>query len=537
MLVRRLRFAVAMLAIATLGVAFADAEARFLVFHVDAVPAADFERAFEEGRLPNVTRAFAGGTYRRALTLFPASTPMIYPRLHSGHSNAEGDAIGFGGFDRACERPVGELEVLLGLIDTFPRRAVTTLLYGVPGLDACASLAMQNVPALLERYAVVEFLWFSTDTYGHLFGADAHARSLERFDAALGSLLPRLDLEQTNLVLYGDHGLTFCDDTVDLDALYEARVGADLRHVAYPNLYLHDAADAGRVARALAAPGGVDYAFHRSGADRVEGYVDGRWVAFVAEGEAIAYRSDGDPLGYAALGYDGAALTPDAWLALTVDARFPATPANLYRYLQHPGVGDVVAGVNPPRIPQTVRANRGNHAGIVATDLLVPVLVRGAAFDHLADERPIWLHTLFEGVEAVTAPVRPPREAHVFGVTWCLEEASATAQLAWSPEERRRLAFDIDRDGWRAWADVDVASTYLTRWWLGAGVAYEASGAVIQPMVCARMELDLADARVSVQGTYAPDGWTVGVGLSLRVVEGLRVAWRAPATIGIALEW
>lgn len=416
-----------MLVVAMSGVVCAGAPARFLVLHVDAVSAADFERGLEQGRLPNVARAFEGGTYRRALTLFPASTPMIYPRLHSGQCNAEGGAIGFGGFDRSCERPIGELEVLLGLVGALPRRAVTTLVYGVPGLDPLASLAMQNVPALLERDGVVEFLWFSTDTYGHLLGAEAHARSLERFDAALGALLPRLDLERTNLVLYGDHGLSFGDDTVDLDALFADRVGAQLRHVAYPNLYLRDPGEAARVARALAAPGGLDYAFHRAGPDRVEGYVDGRWVAFVAEGDAIAYRSDGDPLGYAALGYDGTALTPDAWLALTVDARFPATPANLYRYLQHPGVGDVVAGVNPPRIPATMRANRGNHAGLVATDLVVPVLVRGPAFDHLADAEPIWLHTLFAGIEAVTAPPPSPREPNALSVTWRLDDASVSA--------------------------------------------------------------------------------------------------------------
>jgi len=510
---------------------------RFLVFHLDAVSVCVFEAALAEGRLPNVARAFEGGTYRHALTLFPASTPMIYPRLRTGECNAGGVAVGFGGFDRARDRPVHEVEVLLGLVEALPRRAVTTLVYGVPGLDVLASLAMQNLPGLLERYEVVEFLWFSTDTYGHLFGAAAHARSLDRFDAALGQVLPHLDLERTNLILYADHGLTFCDETVDLDALYAARVGGDLRHVAYPNLYLHDPDAAARVAAALAAAGGVDFAFYRAAPERVEGYVDGRWLAFVGDGDAVAYLSHDDPLGYAALGYDGAALTPEAWLDLTVDARFPATPPNIYRYLQHPGSGDVVAGLNPPRIPRTVRANRGNHAGLVASDLLVPVLIRGPDLTDLASDRPIWLHQLYDGVDALTEARRPTRESHAFGVAWRLDDASAEARVTVSPGEGRRLVLDADGDRWQTWADVDVASTYLTRWWLGAGVAYQPLVGAVHPMARATVELDLAAARVSVEASYTPQRWTVGVGLSLRVVDGWRVWFRSPTAIGIAFEW
>ena len=313
----------------------------FLVFHFDAVSACVFEAALAEGRLPNIVRAFEGGTYRHAVTLFPASTPMIYPRLHTGECNASGAAVGFGGFDRARDRPIHEVEVFLGLVEALPRRAVATIVYGVPGMDVLASLAMQNLPGLLERHEVVEFMWFSTDAYGHLYGADAYARSLDRFDAALGQLLPHIDLERTNLILYADHGLTFCSDTVDLEALYEARVGVDLRHAAYPNLYLHDPGAAARVAAALAADGGVDCAFFR------------------------------------------------------------AAP------------------------------------GLVASDLVVPVLTRGPDLAHIASDRPIWLHQLYDGVDELTEARPQVREAHAFGVAWRLEDASAVAHLTVSPGEGR----------------------------------------------------------------------------------------------------
>jgi hypothetical protein len=518
-------------------VTFAVDAPRFLVFHLDAVSACVFEAALAEGRLPNIVRAFEGGTYRHAVTLFPASTPMIYPRLHTGECNASGAAVGFGGFDRARDRPIHEVEVFLGLVEALPRRAVATIVYGVPGMDVLATLAMQNLPGLLERHEVVEFMWFSTDAYGHLYGADAHARSLDRFDAALGQLLPHIDLERTNLILYADHGLTFCSDTVDLEALYAARVGVDLRHAAYPNLYLHDPGAAARVAAALAADGGVDFAFFRAAPGRVEGYVDGRWLAFVGAGDGVAYRSHDDPLGYAELGYDGASLTPEAWLGLTGEARYPATPANIYRYLQHPGSGDVVAGVNPPRIPRTVRANCGNHAGLVASDLVVPVLTRGPDLAHIAGDRPIWLHQLYDGVDELTEARPQVREAHAFGVAWRLEDASAVAHLTVSPGEGRRLVLEADRERWQTWAEVDVLSTYLTRWWLGAGVAYQPRVGAVHPMACATVELDLADARVSVEATYTPGRWTVGVGLRLRLVDGWRVWFRSPTTVGIGFEW
>jgi hypothetical protein len=81
---------------------------RFLIFHLDAVSAATYDALLTQGRLPHLASVFADGTRLDALTLFPASTPMIYTRLHTGGSNADPGPVGFGGFDRGADRPIGE---------------------------------------------------------------------------------------------------------------------------------------------------------------------------------------------------------------------------------------------------------------------------------------------------------------------------------------------------------------------------------------------------------------------------------------------
>lgn len=515
--------------------AMAQPSPRYLILHLDAISTASFDRALESGLMPNVARIFADGARLTAVTLFPASTPMIYPRLHSGGTNADPGPIGFGGFDRAADRPIGDVAAFLDLLGRVPRRATTHFLYGIPYLDELAGLAMQNLPDLLDRYRVVEFLWFATDAYGHLLGEEAHARSLARFDTALGAVWPRLEPETLNVILYGDHGLTFTDQTVDLLAILEARIPGRYRHAIYPNLFLHDPSEAPALAQALTRPGGIDYAFYRADDGRVEGYVDGAFVAFEADGDGIRYLSDDDPLGYAALGYAGDALTPDAWLALTVDARFPATPANLYHYLQHPGVGDLVGGLNPPRIPLSNRANQGNHAGLVDTDLVVPVLVRGPDLGPLAARDPLWLHTLYRDLPELTFGGTPAREPHTFEAWLRLDDLAPGARVRLSPAYRWRVCAEAEPERLQLWTENDVFSSYLTRWWVGAGVAV--ADGTLRPLGRAELELDLAEARFRLTGAFDGSNWTVGLRVGLQIGDHLRLSWQGPTGVGLGWTW
>ena len=515
--------------------ALAAAPPRFLIFHVDGVASVDFDRALAEGRLPNVEQAFAGGARADASSLFFAVTPVIYPRLHSGESNAGPGWLGFGGYDREAGRPISEAAVFFDYIGEFPRRSLASMLHGAPVVDALAGLAMQNLPDLLERYRVVEFFWFATDTFGHLLGEEAHARSLERFDAYLGRLLPRLDMDGLNLILYADHGLSFMRDMVDLEPVLLERVGAERLHYVYPNLYLHDPARAPALARQLSRPGGPDFTFYRVDAARVHGYVDGAFVRFEAASDGIRYLSDDDPLGYAVLGYDGSALTADAWLTLTIDAPFPATPPNVFGYVQNPDAGDVVMGLNPPRMPVTVRAPAGSHTGLSHTDLVVPVLSRGPALEALAARSELWLHELYRDIPDLAFGYEPPRERHEFEVWMRIDDVVPRARVRLSPAYRWRLAAQASPTSWSLWSEHDLVASYLTRWWLGAGVSYQ-HGEVL-PMVRVEVEMDVGDARLRLAGGYDPYGWDLGLGATFRVRDVLRVSWSAPGGVGIGVEW
>ena len=513
----------------------ATAPPRFLIIHFDAVSTAAFDGALQRGQLPNVDRIFADGARLTALTLFPASTPMIYTRLHSGGCNADPGPIGFGGLDPITDVPLNDVQVFLDLLDRLPRLARTNFLHGIPGLDGLAALAMQNLPELLDRYGVIEFFWFATDAYGHLLGEAAHEGSMARFDAALGAVWPRLEGGNLNVILYGDHGLTFTDETVDLHAVFEERLPGQLRHWCYPNVYLNDPGEAPSLAYALTRPGGIDFAFYRIDERRVEGYVDGAFVAFEADGDGFRYLSEGDPLGYEALGYAGETLTADAWLALTIGAHYPATPVNLFRYLQHPDVGDLVGGLNPPRIPLTSRANQGNHAGLIDTDLVVPVLVRGPDVAPLAERDPLWLHTLYRDLPELTFGIDPERERHTFEAWLQLDDLAPGARLRLSPAYRWRLGVEAVPERLQLWTEYDVFSSYLTRWWLGAGLAVD-DGA-LRPLARAELQLDLAEAQFSLAGGFDGTGWTVNLGVGLRLTDDLRLSWQGPTGVGMAITW
>jgi hypothetical protein len=413
--------------------------------------------------------------------------------------------------------------------------ATNLLLHGLPGFDGLASLAMQNLPDLLERHRTVEFFWFSTDTFGHLLGAEEHALSLERFDAALAAVWPRLRPDDLNVILYGDHGLSFTTETVDLDELLRDRAGDAVRHFSYPNLYLQDRSAAPTLAFALTRPGGLDFAFYRVDAATVDGYVDGDLVRFEADGDGVRYRSATDPLGYRALGYAGEALDPDAWLALTIGSRYPATPVNLFRYLQHPEVGDVVGGLNPPRIPRTTRTNQGNHAGLIDTDLVVPVLVRGPDVGPLAARGTLWLHTLYRDLPDLRFRMEPPREPHSFGVWLRLDGLDPGAWLRLSPVPRQHVVLEAAPGRLDLWAEVDVLATYLARGRVGLGVALQHG--TFQPLARAELQIDAGDARFTAFGSFTATGWTAGFAAGVRLADGLRVTWLAPDGVAIGVEW
>ena len=509
---------------------------RFLIFHVDAVAAVDLDRLIADGRLPNVALAFEGGSAHEALSLFYAATPVIYPRMHDRAELSALGGIGFGGYDRETDRVVGDLVGFLSLVATVPRRAATSFLHGVPYLDGLAGLAMQNLPDLLERYRVVEFFWFSSDAMGHLYGAEAHAASLERFDAHLGRLLPRLDLDGLNLILYTDHGLTFTDHTVDVGAILEREVADDLIYYKYPNVYLREPSAAPALASRLTRSGDLDFAFYRVEGGAVEGYVYGAFVRIEVDGDGIRYLTEGrDPFGYDALGYAGESLTQDAWVALTIGERYPAAPPNVSQYLQNRDVGDLVVGLNPPRIPLGMLTH-GGHSGLVDTDLVVKVLARGPQVEPLRDRGVAWLRDLYRDLPDIPFGYEPERELHAIELRYRLDDLAPSVRLSLSPAYRTRWTMDVAPTEWAVWSEHDVFASYLARWWFGVGVGGGAAEAA-QPLARFALPFDVGDARLDAEAFVRPTGWAVRLGASFQLDASLRLIWEAPAGVGVGWAW
>jgi hypothetical protein len=504
---------------------------RYLIFHVDAISWESFQRARAAESIPNLEAIFAEGVLRPALSLFPGGTSMIYSRLRSGEANDAPGPLGFASYDRDLDLPIPEV---LPLIASLPRRARGGFPHGWFAFGA-GELAMRNIPALLERYRVVQFFWFATDTIGHVEGEAAMLASFARFDQALGEIVPQLDLENLNLIVYGDHGLSFADEVVDVYSAIREVVGERTKHVYHPNLYLQDAGEAALVARQLTEAGHFDFAIYRSGIERVAGYLYGEAFELVGMGEGIAYLSLGDPFDYASAGIvQGEPLTPDEWLAATVDHPYPAAAVNLYRYAQNRHTGDVIFGLNPPRIPPGSLPFVGHHAGLAATDLLVPVLVRGPDVGHLMIEEPFWLHTLYRDVEVDLFSVREVREEHQL-MLWSDAEGRLAVEGHYSPAYRWRFAGEVAAEHWRAWGEWDAYSDYLIRLWVGAGLAADARGGHLYARFS--LDVDVGDARLVASAAYQPSTWQVGVSMQYAFGGHGVVAVQWPARVGIGVRW
>ena len=507
--------AATLLAMLALGVSGAQTSDRYLIIHIDAVSFQTYQRALAEGRLPTFERIFADGATRPALSLFPGSTPVIYSRLRTGEANDEGVALGIGGWlDRERDAFYREWAVRRDLVCSTPRRAQTGFVYGWVAFTL-AELSVMNLPTLLERYRVVEFFWFATDTIGHLDGIDAQITWLSRLDAAIGRILPQLDLDDLNLIVYSDHGLSASDQPVDMGRVIADALGDAVRYAAYPNVYLHDRGCGAEAARLLGESARFDVVVYRVDADTVAGYLDGGVFEIRARDGGYAYLSPSDPFDYAAVGYDGSPLDADAWLALTVAHPYPGAIPNLFRYAQHPNAGEVVFGLHPPRLPAGFpQFEGGHHAGVRDTDLLVPVWVRGPDLEHLMSDEPLWLHELFQGIDPARLEPVFTREEHRFGVTFDAVAGEVALHGHYSPAYRWRLEAEASSGG-RVGAAVayDLFSDYLVRLWVGPDVVLE-DGAVRAGL---RAALDVDLGRVRITPTLHADLRRVEVGVGAEV--------------------
>jgi hypothetical protein len=519
-----------------------EASPKFLIFHIDAVSAQSFFQYMEEGYLPNLKAVFENGNIiHYGLSLFPGGTEEIYPRLKEGLDNSTGDTVGWGGYDRDKEQIIPQYKTFLYLFSHLPRRVKASIIYGIPGFDTFMFLPLLNIPELLETYGVVELIWFTTDALGHALGQRLYRDSIRRFDRYFGNLIKRLNLNEVNLILYCDHGMSFGDfSVINQDKEIKRIVGDNLLFFTYPNLYLKNPEVKDEVAKDIILESEIDFAFYKDDPHRVIGYSDqGKFIFEEKEGK-FRYLFEGkDAFDYYSSGYNGEWLTALDWLSHTRESRFPAVPPNIFNFLSNKKAGDIVIVINPPKIPYTNLHYGANHAGITNTDLMVPILLKGPELEHLYNREEMWLHNLYSSIPELSFKnFEPAREKNSFSI-WggnYYGEYNLGYEISLSPAYRWNLGFRFSDDIYRSWLEYDLYSSYVIRLWTGVGLQYQKES--LDALVQARLQIDLGKIQLNYGGQFTPEGWEINTKeVIYQINDHWAIEWLVPDALGLSISW
>ncbi len=522
---------------------------KFLIIHLDAIPSPSFFRYMEEGYLPNVKSVFESGhMIKYGLSLFPGGTETIYPRLKEGMGNERGESVGWGYYDREKDRIVSDIKTFSYLFSSLPRRARVSFIYGIPWIDTFMYLPMLNIPQLLDSYGVIELIWFATDATGHALGEKIYLNSIKRFDRYFGRLIKRLDLENINLILYCDHGMSFNNETyIDHVSEIKGVIGEKLQAFFFPNVYLKEVSLKEFFAQKIIQETEIDFAFYRDNYNpyRVIGYSLWSKVIFEENEEGkIRYLFEGeDYFNYYKDGYQGEWLTDLEWLSLTKESKYPAVPPNIFRLLANKRAGDIVLVVNPPKIIQTKLRYSANHHGVTDTDLLVPILLRGKELEHLYDREEMWLHTLLASIPALSFDnIEPKRENNSFSFWGSVSEKYPPGfQLSLSPAYRTNVALRYEEEILKGWFEYDVYSSYVVRLWTGAGLQYQYKENNFEPFFNVRLQMDFGKIQFNYGGQvnfYNMSHWQENrKEIIYRINNQLSLNWQIPDRFGLTLQW
>ena len=529
-----------------------EGRAPYLVIHLDAVSSKAFFELYDSGRLPNIEAAFKGGKIvRRAVSPFVPGTEMLYPRLVNGGEVSDSYPVAWEYVNPNTGLYASHVQTVVDLFSNMPRYVLTQPVHALPGLEWLSGWSLLNVPRLLRDYNVVQFFWFATDLRGHVFGKQSQQASVMQLDAYIGNLMLQMAGEQFNLVLYSDHGMSYFDRMVNPEkAMAEAAAG-EAQFCYYPNLYLRDPAHAERIATKLADSDEIDFAFYRSGPGLVVGVHTGGNVLFSLGPAGIAYEFEGsDPFGYSDLGYTGEPLSDQSWLDLTAASRYPAVPVQVFRYMESPMSGDVVAVIDPPKGLLTKVCRAGCHTGLTDSDVKVPVLLVGPDIDGRAIDDQFWLHTLYREILRVDPhePTSASREPHY------LKASPQSLSLAVSPARQLYVQANVDHGGWDVLGEVSIARTFNTRSWVGAGLASRQGIASRQELgpahtgatgcdwglraaLSARVEVFLGPLVLDWQKTVVSSGQSSRVSIRYEFKGGSLVEWVHPSQLRVGLMW
>lgn len=523
------------------GSATAGAEsglhAPYLIIHVDAVPSRLFFEEYDAGHLPNIKAVFDDGKLvRHAVSPFFAGTEMLYPRLKTGAGPDQPLPITWEMYDRNSGRHISRIETQVILFSHLPTYSLTQIIHGIPGMDYLSGWALLNTPRLLDEYDIVEFFWFITDSYGHVFGEEAQRESLLILDEFLGILMKQLGSKPVNLVIYADHGMSMFERTYDAESAMAETAGDNEQFVYYPNLYLKDRTLAATTAEQLANRDEIDFAFYRADEFLIIGIHKEGQVMFRSEGNLITYSCEGpDPFGYADLGCLGRPLSDQDWLEMTCTSRYPAVPVQIVRYMDNALSGDIVAVLNPPKGLRTTVGFCGCHTGFVDTDCVVGVLMKGPDIDPSQIPDTFWLYEMYSQVLKIDPqnPTKADRAKNFFMVS----DGGIDLQLS---AFRNNTALSIGPQEWTFIGETTIARSFITQVRAGLGLASDKSLAGgLTPVASLRLDIYFGPLTYDHRNTIAlTDGCRKSTStLRFEAKNGVVLEWEYPNRIKLGVSW
>lgn len=512
--------------------------APYLIIHLDAIPSKLFFEEYDAGRLPNIKAAFEDGKIvRHAVSPFFPGTEMLYPRLKNGLDVEAQMPITWEMYDRESGETTSHIQTILKLFSYLPRYSLTQIIHSVPGMDLLAGCALLNTPRMLDEYSIVEFFWFITDAYGHVFGEESQKESIAILDDFFGLLLRQLGSKPVNLVLYADHGMSMFERDYDAEAAMSEIAGDNVEFLYYPNLHLRDPSLAQNTAERLAARDELDFAFYRADESLIVGVHKNGRVMFRSEGGSISYSCNGpDPFGYFRLGYQGQPLSDQQWLDLTCKERFPAVPVQIVRYMDNPLSGDIVAVLNPPKALKTAVGIAGCHAGFADTDCVVGILMKGPDIDPSKIPDTFWLHRLHRDILEIDPgnPETARRERNSLMVS------GGRIELQASPAHRWNGMLSAGSDGWTVTCERSLARSLITQIWTGLGITSggEPAGSPT-PVASSRLNFYLGPLVYEYKNLILlPSGKRISSSrLRVETKCGVIVEWSHPNRIGLGITW
>lgn len=526
-----------------------DTNPKFLIVHLDAVSSPNFFQYMDEGYLPHLKEFFGeGNIIKYGLSLFFGGTEMIYPRLKKGLGNEVGESVGWGYYDREKDRVVSDIKTFSHMFSSIPRRARASIIYGIPFFDNLMFLPILNIPQLLDTYGVIELLWFATDATGHALNEKIYLNSIRRFDRYFGRLVKNLNIDEVNIIIYSDHGMSFDNEIyINHVPLIKNVVGDGLRAFLFPNVYLKDINLKDYYAQKIIEETEIDFTFYKKedNPKYVVGYSASAKIVFEEnEDGRVRYLYEGDDVfDYYKDGYRGQWLTDLEWLSLTRDSKYPAVPPNIFRFLSNKNSGDIILVVNPPKIIHTMLNYSANHHGITNTDLLVPILLRGKELKHLYDREEMWLHTLFTSIPTLSFDnIEPKREKNSLSL-WgsASEENNYGFQLSLSPAYRWNVVLRYEQEIGKGWFEYDVYSSYVVRLWAGAGLQYQFEESSLEPFLNSRLQMDFGKIQFNYGGQVNLNNlkeWQENrKEILLRVNDKLSLNWQMPNRFGFTISW